>query len=94
MASTERPPIPCTECGGVGREWRPAEFSGRTPWAEPIKWHEAVCERCEGTGDEPCLYCGREAPATEEVEGDAYCRPHAADARQELRRRLPAREVA
>lgn len=87
----DRPPIPCPECGGTGGEHCPSEFS-RDP-AVRITWGWVDCERCEGIGHEPCLYCGEE-PATEEVDGEAYCAPHAADARRELRRRLPAREVA
>lgn len=65
-------PLACANCGGTGRvETITGSYTGWNGVVEPV-YRAAPCERCDGTGDEPCAWC-QEAVAVAMEAGDLIC---------------------
>lgn len=61
--------IRCTDCDGDGElvEVRPVfGHGGSGPFPED---HVEECERCDGTGVEPCVYCGEKTSVLRTTDG-------------------------
>lgn len=60
---------PCTACAGEGLHYR--KTCGHLVTC-PCLRDEVECERCAGTGEDPCGYCGEHAGIVETPYG-RYC---------------------
>ena len=74
---TKLAPMLCRECDGFGSTGRHTYYDYRSPFGVPTLRpvaHEVdvPCERCGGTGEEPCACCG-EAAAVVETDLGPYC---------------------
>ncbi|HEY8377417.1 MAG TPA: hypothetical protein VIK91_13065 [Nannocystis sp.] len=63
-------PLPCRSCGGAGEVQR-ADYL-LTKYGVRTTYRSAACDRCDGTGEELCGYCGESAAVTH-VDGVPAC---------------------
>jgi len=74
---TKLAPMLCRDCDGFGITGRHTYYDYRSPLGFPTLRpvaHEVdvLCDRCGGTGEEPCAHCG-EAAAVVVTELGPYC---------------------
>ena len=67
--------LPCRSCGGAGGTER-QHYNPLNPLSPDYRLHP--CLRCDGTGEEPCGYCGESAAVTY-VDGVPACAGCAAE---------------